>query len=371
MKTWYALSPKAAKLETEISIFDEIGGYGVTAKDFLADLAQIPADHKIVLRIHSLGGEVFDGNVIFNSLKERENVEVEISGIAASMASVISLAGQPVRMAANGYFMIHNPWGGAIGEADELRRQADLLDNIRQNLVRAYVAKSGQSSEQIEEWMDAETWFSAAQAKDAGFVDEITDPLQLAASANRPERLAKFRNAPAALLTPTNDMKKPKATATDPAPAAPAVDPTPAADSAPAAPPVAEEPAPEAPAPEAPAAEEPPAEPQAKASAAADAILAKYNAVLAERDAAIAEASAYRAKFEALSNEVETLRADLSKDREALTRLESSLGLSAARVVPVVEPLTAEDQRTALVEALNSTADPTERNRIARKLREI
>lgn len=344
MKTWYAITAKASARKTEISIFDEIGGYGVTAANFLADLKSIPADHKILLRIHSLGGEVFDGNVIFNTLKERGNVEVEISGIAASMASVISLAGQPVRMAANGYFMIHNPWGGALGEADDLRRQADLLDNIRQDLVRAYVSKSGQSPEQIEEWMDAETWFTAEKAHAAGFVDEITDPLQLAASAVRPDRLSKFRNAPAALLTaPPKEMKKPKASTPEPAPAAaptepaatvvsenaPAESPTPEPAADPAADP-ASAPAADPSTPSDPSAE-PPADPQAKASAAADAILAKYNEISAKLEAAISERDAIRAKLD-------TARAELATEREALARLERSLGLAAARVVPVIDP---------------------------------
>ncbi len=203
MKNWYALSAKAAQLETEVTIFDEIGGFGVSADQFIADLQKIPADHKILLRIHSPGGEVFDGNAIATALSRRGNVEVQIEGIAASMATLISLSGRPVKMAENGFYMIHNPWGAAMGDAEELRKQAELLDRIRGNMVNAYSAKTGQSHEQIGEWMDAETWFTAEQALQAGFVDEVTDRLELAASATRFDRLAKFRHAPAALLTPT------------------------------------------------------------------------------------------------------------------------------------------------------------------------
>ena len=103
------------------------------------------------------------------------------------------------------------------------------------------------------------------------------------------------------------------------------------------APEVVETPAAEE-APEAPAAEQPAevVEPQAKVSAA-DSILAKYNEALAQRDTAISEASAYRAKFEALNAEVETLRSELAQDREDLDRLQRSLGLSAARVVPEID----------------------------------
>jgi ATP-dependent Clp endopeptidase proteolytic subunit ClpP len=355
VNSWYALAKKTDIGQTEISIYDEIGAFGVSAKSFLADLQRIPADHTILLKIHSPGGEVFDGNAIFNSLKRRAaDVVVQIEGIAASMATVISLAGHHVKMAANGFYMIHNPWGMAMGDAAELRDQAELLDKIRSNMVGAYAAKSGQSPEQIKEWMDAETWFTAEQALAAGFVDEITDGLAIAASANRPALLTKFRNTPAALLTP----EPPRMNETQPV-AEPEVEiletekvenePNPllveilasldevetkSADlddeskvtlserlqsmaSAMSAP--EEETTEEVTKKED---EEYASEPQAKI-AAADQILAKYNAALAERDSALAEARSYKAQ--------------LDTEREALQRLERSLGLSAARVVPVIE----------------------------------
>ena len=91
VNSWYALAKKPDIGQTEISIYDEIGAFGVSAKSFLADLQRIPADHTILLKIHSPGGEVFDGNAIFNSLKRRAaDVIVQIEGIAASMATVIS-----------------------------------------------------------------------------------------------------------------------------------------------------------------------------------------------------------------------------------------------------------------------------------------
>lgn len=332
MNSWYALSKKPDLGQTEISIFDEIGAFGISAKSFLADLQRIPADHTIVLKIHSPGGEVFDGNAIATALQRRGNVEVQIEGIAASMATLISLAGAPVKMAANGFYMIHNPWGMAMGDAAELRDQAALLDKIRANMVSAYAAKSGQSPEQITEWMDAETWFSATEAQAAGFVDEVTDEIRIAASANRPHLLAKYRNTPAALLTPepprmeneTQPAAEPEVEilATVVSENAP-VDPSaPSDESAPS----------DSPEPAAESVAEPieqPAAPVAKI-AAADQILAKYNAALAERDAALAEISAYKAKLDNASLE-------LAAEREALARLERSLGLSAARVVPVIE----------------------------------
>ena len=331
MKTWYALSSRAQDRQTEISIFDEIGYYGISAKQFIADLKSVPADHEIVLKIHSPGGEVFDGNAIFNALKRHPGgVSVQIEGLAASMATVISLAGAPVKMAANGFYMIHNPWGMAVGDADEMRDQAALLEKIREGMIAAYAAKSGQEPEQIGAWMDAETWFTAAEAKDAGFVDEVTDSLALAASSNKFSRLAKFRHAPADLTARAGDMDTEAQTAEAEAAVEPVIDvqeeqitPEPTAEETPVASTdsiidaeveeIEEETAGEEEAPAAPVASVP----------HADAIVAKYNAVLARAEKAEAEAV--------------TLRAALEAERTALGNLERSLGLAAALVVPVIE----------------------------------
>lgn len=331
MNTWYALSSKTDRRETEISIFDEIGMFGVSAKQFISDLQKVPADHKISLRIHSPGGEVFDGNAIFNALKRHPGgVEVQIEGLAASMATVISLAGMPVKMAANGFYMIHNPWGVAMGDASELRDQAELLDKIRFSMVGAYAAKSGRTPEEIEKWMDAETWFTAEEALEAGFVDEVTDTLALAASANKFSRLAKFRNLPANLTPahPQMEIEPPieeVAASVVSESAAPAATEPAALEEAPAPAPVEEAPVLEEPAPEPAPLAEVPATPAPLASLppSADAILAKYSAVLARAEAAEARAA--------------ELSSALEKERESFSALERSLGLAPARTVPVIE----------------------------------
>ena len=331
MKTWYALSARAEVRQTEISIFDEIGYYGVSAKQFIGDLKRVPADHEIVLKIHSPGGEVFDGNAIFNALKRHPGgVTVQIEGLAASMATVISLAGAPVKMAANGFYMIHNPWGVAMGDADEMRDQAALLEKIREGMIAAYASKSGQEPEQIAAWMDAETWFSAEEAQAAGFVDEVTDSLALAASANKFSRLGKFRNAPSDLTARSVDMDPQLEAAAEidqeveieateeQAAEEQAAEVTPSAsleEIIEAAPEATEEEVQEeeAPAPEVPVASVPQAE----------AIFAKYNAVLARAEKA--------------ESDLNAVKAELDAERSALASLERSLGLAAARVVPVIE----------------------------------
>ncbi|MBU3720729.1 MAG: Clp protease ClpP [Burkholderiaceae bacterium] len=329
--SWYAIAPRAEDNETEISIFDEIGYYGVSAKQFVDDLKTVPAGHRILLRIHSPGGEVFDGNVIYNALKRHAGgVIVQIEGLAASMASVIALAGVPVKMAANAFFMIHNPWGMAVGDAAEMRDQASLLDKIKSNMIRAYAEKSGKSDVAIEEWMDAETWFTAEEAKAVGFVDEITDALPVAASANKFARLAKFRNAPRNLTGSGMQMDAQTITPEAPAgieptePAAPEnSEPALAAPTTPSEPAISEAPA----APEAPAEPEVPAEPAVEAPVAAlnrEALIARIG------DLANALASA-NARVAELESNLETERT-LRKGAEALA------GLAPARVVPEIAP---------------------------------
>lgn len=163
----------AAKDEVDVLLYDEIGFWGITASDFRRELDGIKAN-TINLRVNSPGGDVFDGIAIYNALREHPaKVVTHIDGVAASMASMIALAGDEVRMAENGFLMIHNPWALVVGNADDLRKEADLLEQISGSLLMAYEAKSPATSEQIKTWMAEETWFSAAAAKEAGFVDEV------------------------------------------------------------------------------------------------------------------------------------------------------------------------------------------------------
>ena len=197
MKTWFDIKAAAGgEKHTEVMIFDEIGLWGVTAKDFATALKAIPEDHAITVRINSPGGSVFDGYAIFNALKSRAaSVTTRIEGLAASMASVIALAGSKVTAAANSIVMIHNPWSGVAGDSDDLRKMADLLDKLTSQLVGIYAGKSGKGEDEVRAAMDAETWLTGAEAKAWGLVDEVTDEIQVAASFDT----SRFRNAPKAL----------------------------------------------------------------------------------------------------------------------------------------------------------------------------
>lgn len=326
---FYALE-KTGDGETTIHLYDEVGAFGAGSKDFLADLGKLDGQH-IHLRINSPGGSVIEGTAIYNALRRHQGgLTVHIDALAASMASVIAMAGAPVYMADNALMMIHNPWTVSAGDSDQLRREADLLDKLKSTLVNAYKRKSGMEEEEIAQMMDKETWLDAVEAVALGFADAIEEGVAAAATATPEQLRARFDTFAKGMTAETPAPEAPEVQApaieTDSAPAAAQPEAPAASENAPAA----------SPEQEAPAAEEPPAEPQAKVSTAVDAILAKYNDALAERDAALAEASAYRSKFEALSTEVENLRASLAKDREDLERLQRSFALAPAREVPEI-----------------------------------
>jgi ATP-dependent Clp endopeptidase proteolytic subunit ClpP len=190
----------------EIMLYDEVGFFGITAKQFASALAEIEAD-EIHLRVNSPGGDVFDGVAMYNALRQHPaHVVTHIDGLAASIASVIALAGDEVRMAPNAFFMIHNPWGVTVGDADIHRKMADTLDKIAMgSIISTYQAKTGLDVETIETWMDDETWFSAEQAAEAGFVDVVDDPAPVEARA-LPFDLSIYQHVPAGLVFESPDV---------------------------------------------------------------------------------------------------------------------------------------------------------------------
>ncbi|WP_294981644.1 head maturation protease, ClpP-related [uncultured Microbacterium sp.] len=177
-RSWYRIHNETEEPDTaEVLIYEQIGesfwGGGVSAKQFAEDFAAITAPN-INVRINSPGGSVFDGQAIFNAIdRHPSKVTTHIDGLAASIASVIALAGDEVVMASNALYMIHDPWAAAVGDASEMRKTADLLDKIAGQLVDTYAAKSGQDPADIAEAMHAETWYTAAEALDLGLIDRI------------------------------------------------------------------------------------------------------------------------------------------------------------------------------------------------------
>lgn len=186
---WYNIQNKASGI-TDVYIFDEIGTYGVTAQAFINDIKDLK-DTPINLRINSLGGDVFDGMAMYNVIKRREaKTTVYIEGIAASIATIIALGADEVVMAENSLFMIHNAWGGTMGEAKDMRKTAETLDKISSELTDIYRKKTGLSNDVLAEMMDAETWLNADEAYELGFVDTISDSIKVAAKYD----VSKFKN---------------------------------------------------------------------------------------------------------------------------------------------------------------------------------
>jgi len=177
--TWYNMATKT-DTEAEVSIYGPIGGFDINAKDFAEDLKGIDAD-TIHLRVDSPGGSVIDGISIFNALQRHPaKVVTHIDSLAASMGSVVAMAGDEVRMANNALLMIHEPWTVAMGNADELRKNADTLEKMSGNILQAY-SRSQYTPEQVADLMKSETWMTAQDALDAGFIDYIDDGLKAVA----------------------------------------------------------------------------------------------------------------------------------------------------------------------------------------------
>lgn len=188
---------KAGDAATQIDLYDEIGFWGVTAKDFRAKLREATGD--IVLRLNSPGGDVFDGIAIYNDLLAHPGkVRVEVTGMAASIASIIAMAGDEVVIADNAFFMIHNAWTIAIGNRHDFSEVSGTLAKIDEAMARTYVARTKTGIREVKRMMDDETWMSAKEAVEAGFATAVSTPAD--ASARAMFDLSVFANAPKALL---------------------------------------------------------------------------------------------------------------------------------------------------------------------------
>jgi len=189
-KNWYNISGKASDGVVDIYIFDEIGAYGLNAQSFIDEIKPYK-NSPLNIHINCVGGDVFDGMAIYNIIKKRTaKTTAYIEGIAASMGSVIALAADNVVMAENSLFMIHNAWGGAMGEAKEMKKTAKLLDKISGEIADIYVKKTKLPYNKVEEMMDEETWLNAEEAYELGFVDSISDAIKVAAKYD----VSKFKN---------------------------------------------------------------------------------------------------------------------------------------------------------------------------------
>ncbi len=189
---WYRIEAKSDE-ETEILIYDVIGWPYIDAEQFVHELAQIETK-RILVRINSPGGDVFDSAAIYNSLKNHSaRVTSRIEGLAASGASVIALAGDEVQAHANAMLMIHDPWVITLGNQYDLRAVADVLEKIGITLMAVYEAKSNIKRAELKKMMREETWFTAEEADGYDLVDTV---IEIDAEAQARFDLSIFDNAP-------------------------------------------------------------------------------------------------------------------------------------------------------------------------------
>lgn len=159
--------------------------FGVDAEQIAAELDEITAS-EIEVQINSPGGDVFDGVAIYNALRAHPaRVTTRVDGIAASIASVIAQAGDHRTLMSGGQMMVHEAWGLAIGPAGELRDMADLLDKQTDVIAGIYAERADGDPGEFRDLMEAETWFTAQEAVDAGLADEVVTPERQDAPADR------------------------------------------------------------------------------------------------------------------------------------------------------------------------------------------
>lgn len=175
---WYRIDSKAGE-PAALYIFDEINPmWGIGAQQVVDQLKTIDAS-QIDVHINSPGGNVFDGIAIMNALRNHKaRVTVKVDGLAASIASVIAMAGDTITMSLGAQMMVHNPSGFAMGDAKTMRELADTLDKSRASIASIYADRAGGTVDAWGTAMDAETWYTAQEAVDAGLADKIDDSSQ-------------------------------------------------------------------------------------------------------------------------------------------------------------------------------------------------
>lgn len=170
---WYAIQAKAEADVAEVLIYDYIGWGGVTAVDFAKELQRVVAK-TITVRLNTPGGDVFDGLAIYNALRAHgATIQVRVDGIAASIGSIIAMAGHTIAMGESAFLMIHNPWAMVIGNSADMREMAATLDKIGGSLAGVYATRPKVTIEQAQAWMNEETWMTADEAIAAGLADAV------------------------------------------------------------------------------------------------------------------------------------------------------------------------------------------------------
>ncbi|XBS71152.1 head maturation protease, ClpP-related [Acerihabitans sp. KWT182] len=213
MERWNGGIKAAAADGNSITIFDVIGtdmwGEGVTANRISGALHSL-AGEDVTVNINSPGGDMFEGLAIYNLLREYNGkVTVKVMGLAASAASIIAMAGDEVQVGRGAFLMIHNCWVAVMGNRNDLIQTAQDMAPFDQAMADIYIARSGQSSDDIAAMMDNETYISGSEAVDKGFADGLlpADEIQ-DGDDNTSAALRKLDSLLAKANTPRSERRK-------------------------------------------------------------------------------------------------------------------------------------------------------------------
>lgn len=213
-ESWYAVQAEgeAAERVIEVFVYGEIGTWGITANQFVQDLRALDDGvSPVIVAFNSIGGELFDGLAIHNALSRLgERCTGRVDALAASAASVAVCGAHRVVIASNAMLMIHNPWTYAAGDAEDLRKVADALDQAMEVIIAAYKAKAPNIDEvELRRLVDAETWLTASEAVALGLADEVGVGISVKACLGQGTVLQRYQNAPAELLAQLDEPPEP------------------------------------------------------------------------------------------------------------------------------------------------------------------
>lgn len=189
--------------EADLYLYIEIaswgGGYAAhSAQSFKQELDNLGDLDTLNIYINSPGGDVFEGNTIMNMLKRKKCTKnVYVDGLAASIASVIAMAGDKIIMPSNAMMMIHNAWTYASGNSHDLRKLADDLDKVNTSIRQTYLDKAGDKldEETLTTLMDNETWLTAQECYNYGLCDQVGEDKNVVAKYDL-NTLGNYKNTP-------------------------------------------------------------------------------------------------------------------------------------------------------------------------------
>lgn len=205
---WYSITAAAPEGDAdskviEVYVYGEIGAWGITAYQFIQDLkAADDGVSPVVVAFNTNGGDLFEGLAIHNALRRLgERCTGRIDGLAASAGSVAVCGAHRVIMRSTDFVMVHNPYTWVGGDAEDLRRVADVLDKAVEAMVAAYKAKAPNIDDaELRRLINDESWLSASEALALGLADEVITDVKVQACLGQGSTMARYRNTPQALL---------------------------------------------------------------------------------------------------------------------------------------------------------------------------